>query len=155
MTLSTDLGSNIPYSVTAVGVPTGGTLANAAASGSIAFIAQPSWTVSAIPNPTSFAAAGVSIGYSFTLTNLGNVPINSISMTGSKTGSISCPATPLAFGASYDLHEHLSRPCLADLGSNIAYTATAVGAPGGGTLANAAASGSVTFIALTVVDGRE
>jgi uncharacterized repeat protein (TIGR01451 family) len=146
-TLSTDLGSNIPYSVTAVGVPTGGTLANAAASGSIAFIAQPSWTVSAIPNPTSFAAAGVSIGYSFTLTNLGNVPINSISMTGSKTGSISCPATPLAVGGTATCtSSYTTLP--ADLGSNIPYSATALGVPAGGTLANAAVSGSITFTAL-------
>ena len=98
--------------------------------------------MSAIPNPTSFAAAGVSIGYSFTLTNLGNVPINSISMTGSKTGSISCPATPLAVGGTATCtSSYTTLP--ADLGSNIPYSATALGVPAGGTLANAAVSGAL------------
>ena len=68
--------------------------------GSITFTAQPSWTLSAIPSPTSFTAAGQAIGYSYTLTNTGNVGISSISVSGTKTGTISCLANTLAVGAS-------------------------------------------------------
>ena len=145
-TVSGDLGSNISYNATAVGTPAGGTLANAVASGSITFTAQPSWTLSAIPNPTSFTNSGQAIGYSYTLTNTGNVGISSISVTGTKTGPISCLASTLAVGCQHDVLEQLHDGS-GDLGANIAYSATAAGAPTGGTLANAAASGSITFTA--------
>ena len=143
-TVPGDLGSNIAYNATAVGTPAGGTLANAVASGSITFTPQPSWTLSAIPNPTSFTNSGQAIGYSYTLTNTGNVGISSISVTGTKTGTISCLANTLAVGASTTCTSSY-QTVSGDLGSNIAYNATAVGTPAGGTLANAVASGSITF----------
>ena len=45
-------------------------------------VAPPSWTMVATPNLASFTAAGQAIGYNYTLTNTGNVTINSISVTG-------------------------------------------------------------------------
>jgi uncharacterized repeat protein (TIGR01451 family) len=106
----------------------------------------PAWTLAAVPSPTSFTAAGQAIGYSYTLTNTGNVAISSIALTGSKTGTISCPASSLAAGANMTCTSTYTT-LAGDVGAAIPYTATATGTPAGGTLANAVASGSISFTA--------
>jgi hypothetical protein len=148
-----DLGNPIAYDATATGMPAAGTLAPAMDSGSIAFSAQPALTVVPTPNPTSFTAAGQAIAYSFKLTNTGNVTINSIAMTGTNTGSITCPATTLAPGAETTCTSTYTTVA-GDVGGPIAYSATANGTPTAGALAAVAVNGSITFTAqpaLTVV----
>ena len=87
-------------------------------------VSNPSWTLSAIPSPTSFTVAGQPIGYSYTLTNTGDVTINSIAVSGTKTGTISCLASTLAVGASTTCTStYTTLP--ADLGANIPYSVTA------------------------------
>lgn len=107
---------------------------------------QPSWTLAAIPSPATFTASGQVIGYSYTLTNTGNVTISSIGVTGTKTGSISCAASTLAAGASTTCTSSYTAVA-ADVGANIAFATTATGTPASGTLANATASGNITYTA--------
>ena len=84
-------------------------------------VSNPSWTLSAIPSPTLFTVAGQPIGYSYTLTNTGDVTINSIAVLGTKTGTISCLTSTLAVGASTTCtSSYTTLP--ADLGANIPYT---------------------------------
>ena len=148
-----DVGAAIPYTAKATGTPTGGTLADAVANGSITFTAQPALTIAATPNPTSFTAAGKAIAFSFKLTNAGNVTINSIGMTGTKTGDITCTLKSLAPGAETTCNSSYTTVA-GDVGNPISYSATATGTPTAGTLAPVAVNGSITFTAqpaLTVV----
>ena len=146
-TVAGDVGGPIAYSATANGTPTAGALAPVAVNGSITFTAQPTLTVAATPNPTSFSNAGQAIAYSFKLTNAGNVTINSIAMTGTKTGSITCTATTLAPGANTTCTSTYTTVA-GDVGGPISYNATATGTPTAGTLAPAAVNGSIAFNAL-------
>jgi uncharacterized repeat protein (TIGR01451 family) len=144
-----DLGHDLAYSATATGTePAGSTgpLAPATASGSTTFVGQPSWTLTATPTPDAFTGAGQAVAYSYTLTNTGTVAINAISVSGSKTGTISCAASSLAVAASTTCASTYTTVA-GDVGTAIPYTATATGTPAAGTLANATASGSIAFTA--------
>ena len=136
-------GTALANTVTATG-----TLASATATGSVAFTAQPAMTLSVSTNPTSFAAAGQSIGYSFLVTNTGNVALSALSVTDTRVASLSCPSNSLAIGAS--------TTCT---GSYVTTAADVAGAarlpirrrrratPAAGTLANVTAVGSLAFFA--------
>lgn len=107
---------------------------------------MPSWTLTAVPNTASFTAAGQAIGYSYTLTNTGNITINSIALAGTKTGTISCLASSLALGASTTCTSTYTTTA-GEVGAAIPYSVTATGTPTGGTLAKAVANGSIAFSA--------
>ena len=106
----------------------------------------PSWKLTATPNKSSYTKVGEAIGYSYTLTNTGNVAINSFGVTGNNTGSITCLAPTLAPGASTTCSSTYTTVA-GDLGNPIAYDATATGMPAAGTLAPAMDSGTITFSA--------
>jgi hypothetical protein len=142
-----DVGGPISYDATATGTPTSGTLAAVAVNGSITFNALPALTIAATPNPTSFSNAGQAIAYSFKLTNTGNVTINSLAVTGTKIGTVSCIASSLAAGASTTCTSSYTTVA-GDVGAPIPYSATANGTPTGGTLAPAVTNGSIAFTAL-------
>jgi hypothetical protein len=151
MTAAADIGANIAYTATATGTPTGGTLASASVSGTITYVAQPSWTLASVASPSSFSAVGQAITFAHTLTNTGQVPITSISVTGDKTGT--CLVASLAAGATATCTSTYATQA-ADLGNNIAFTATATGTPAGGTLQPAKSSGSVTITVRPAVSAQ-
>ena len=95
LALTADETAELAQAITA----TGGTLSDATASGAITFTAQPAWTLAATPSPTSFTNSGQNISYSFKVKNTGNVPITAYAVTGTKIGTVSCPAGPLPIGA--------------------------------------------------------
>jgi uncharacterized repeat protein (TIGR01451 family) len=146
-TVAADVGGSIPYTATATGTPTAGALAPVAVKGTITFTAQPVLTIAATPNPASFSNAGQAIAYSFKLTNTGNVTINSLAVTGTKIGTVSCVASGLAAGASTTCTSSYTTVA-GDVGAPIPYSATANGTPAGGTLSPAVANGSIAFTAL-------
>ncbi len=66
----------------------------------------PSWTLTKTANPTTYSAAGQVIKYSYLITNTGNVPIGSTTITDDKVATVSCPN----FGiVTLRLHSHLHR----------------------------------------------
>lgn len=143
-TIAADLGAPISYTATATGTPTGGTLANAVASGTIAFTPQPGLMIATTPSPTTFNSAGQTIAYSHTITNSGNVAVNSIAVTGTKTGTISCPTTTLAIGASATCTSGYTTVA-ADVGVGVTYSATVSGTAAGGGTVTATANGTIVF----------
>src|SRR5690606_21191474 len=50
--------------------------------------------------PASFPAAGVTLGYDYVLTNTGNVTLVSPAVSDDRIAAVSCPAGPIAPGAS-------------------------------------------------------
>ncbi|MFM9942623.1 MAG: hypothetical protein ACKVP7_24360 [Hyphomicrobiaceae bacterium] len=161
-----DLGNNLNYRATIYVTPSfrfpplrasdpNGWFVGATASGTIAFVAQPSWTLVAVPSATTYSTVGQSIGYSFSLKNTGNVAINTIGLTGIKTGAIQCLASSLAPTAITTCASTYVTEA-ADIGTEIAFAATATGSPATGTLAPISTSGRLTYqsrptLALTVV----
>jgi hypothetical protein len=109
-------------------------------------ISQASWTLSMTPSPATYSAVGASIGYSYVLTNTGETGISITSVTGIKTGTITCAAGSLAIGASTTCSSSYTTVA-GDVPNNIAASATANGTPGGGTLASATDNATVTFVA--------
>ncbi len=96
--------------------------------------------------PTSSVAGG-RITYSFTVTNTGNVTLDPISVTDPVLGPVTCPATPLAPGATVDCTPINYTLTQADVDAgHKANTATAVGV-GRGTLTEPAIDSTDTAIA--------
>ena len=62
--------------------------------------ASPSLTIAKSTATSSYATAGSSIGYSFAVTNTGNVALTSLVVADPNTAGVSCAATSLAIGAS-------------------------------------------------------
>ena len=150
-----DLGSTLGFSATIYVTPSlmvlsipvtdpNGWYAGATASGTIAFEAQPSWTLAAVPSATTYSTIGQSIGYSFTLRNTGNVAISTIGVTGTKTGAIQCLASSLAPAAITTCASTYVTEA-ADIGTEIVFTATATGSPASGALAPISTSGRLTY----------
>ncbi len=65
-----------------------------------AIIAGPSVTLVKTAGTPSGSSAGDTIGYSFLVTNTGNVTLASVAVTDPQVGTVSCPDTTLAPGAS-------------------------------------------------------
>ena len=103
-------------------------------------------TIAKSASPTTYAATGVTIAYSYTVTNAGNVTIPSgttVSVSDNKIASVSCPAVPvagLAPGASLTCTaSHVTTQADLDAGS-ITNTATATD----GTVTSPSTSATVT-----------
>ena len=142
-----DVGSPIAYDVTAKGIPAGGSLADATTNGTIAFSALPALAITMVtPTPANFTAAGQNIAFSYTLTNTGNVQVSNITVAGTNTGAISCALTVLPAGGSTTCSS-VYKTTVANMGTDIAYSATPNGVPTAGTLAVTAATGAITFTA--------
>ncbi len=63
-------------------------------------VQSPSMTIVKSSSTSSFAIPGVSIGYSFAVTNTGNVTMTSVNVIDPLLAGISCPVSSLAPGAS-------------------------------------------------------
>jgi len=144
-TASDTSSGSVTNHATAKGTPTSGTLPNATAQATVTFSPQPSWTLSKTPNPTTYTAAGQAIGYSYLLSNTGNVTINSISITDNKVSPVSCPATTLAAGANMTCSGAYTTTASDVSSGSVTNTATASGTPTGGTLQPVTAQATIRF----------
>lgn len=120
-------------------------LAPVTASATVTFAGTPSWTLTKTPSPTTYTAAGQTISYAYTLTNTGNVAISAISVTDNKAGTVSCPATTLAAGASMNCTATYVTTAGDVESRSVTNTATANGTPASGTLTPATATATVTL----------
>ncbi len=115
------------------------------ASATVTFTPQPSWTLNKSANPTTYTHAGQTIHYIYLLKNTGNVSISSISLTDDKAGSVSCPSTTLAAGASMTCSTNYSIKAADVTAGSVTNAATATGTPAAGSLAPATDQATVTF----------
>lgn len=87
----------------------------------------PSWTLTVVPSTASFTAAGQAIGYSYTVTNAGNVAINSITVSDTKVSGIACPVSTLSVGAATTCNGSYTTTAADVLAGSISGTAIAKG----------------------------
>jgi uncharacterized repeat protein (TIGR01451 family) len=136
---------SVTNTATAHGTPASGTLNDATAQATVTLTAQPSWTLSETPSPTTYSAAGQTINYSYLLTNTGNVSISAITLIDDKVSGISCPASTLAVGANMTCTGSYSTTTSDVSNGSITNHAAAHGTPASGTLANATAQATVSY----------
>ena len=83
-------------------ITVGGVVANATASATVPATRRTTLLLDkrlSLTSPTSYAATGVQLVYSYDLTNTGNVTLNAVSVTDNKV-AVTCPVTTLAPGAT-------------------------------------------------------
>lgn len=123
------------------------------AQATITFLALPSWTLAKTADPTTYAAPGETIAYSYLLTNTGNVAISAITVGDDRVATVSCPAAVLAAGASMTCTAaYVTTQADVDAGS-VTNTATASGVPASGTLPDLTAQATVTLVTIGVAPG--
>ena len=104
----------------------------ATATSTVTFTPLPSWSLSKTPNPATYTGAGETINYGYTLTNTGNVAINSITVTDDKVATVTCPATTLAVGANMTCAGSYVITAADVSAGSVTNTATAHGTPATG-----------------------
>src|SRR5262249_12207138 len=109
--------------------------------------AHPSWKLVKAASPLTFTAAGQVINYSYTLTNTGNVTINTIAVSDNKVATVSCPVSSLAAGASTTCSGAYTTTAADVTAGSVTNTATAHGTPTSGTLADASAQATKSCMA--------
>jgi uncharacterized repeat protein (TIGR01451 family) len=85
----------------ATGTPPTGANVSASSTLSIPAVSNASISINKTANVGNFSAAGIPVQYTYSVTNSGNVDLNSVAVTDTKPGlsAISCPTTSLAPGA--------------------------------------------------------
>lgn len=167
--VNTSLTCTGSYTTTAADVTAGSVTNNATASGdacndgclrtataqaTITLVAQPAWTLTNAPSPTTYTAAGQVISYSYMLTNTGNVTIGSITLTdvsvapanNKPAGTPTCPATFLAAGAGMTCTGSYTTTAADVTAGSVTNTATATGIPAGGALQPVTAQSKINAI---------
>jgi uncharacterized repeat protein (TIGR01451 family) len=92
-------------------------------------IRKPAIQLDKTASPASYSGAGETITYSYAVTNAGNVTLHRITLHDDRLGTITCPATTLAAGASMICHAtHTTTTADVDAG-HIVNTATVTGRP--------------------------
>ncbi len=124
-TLPTAGSSSVPFSVTpAAGDDITCTLTNAPLRSALTIVKS--------TTSTSYSTVGVSVPYSFLVTNTGQVTLNSITVTDPNATGITCPVTTLAPNASTTCTAtHVTTQADIDAGT-IRNTASVTGTPPGG-----------------------
>ncbi len=100
------------------------------------------------PNPTSFTGSGQSIGYTYTLTNTGDVPLNGpYLVSDDKVSSVDCSAatSPLAIGANTTCVGSYTTTAADVTAGSIVNSATATASDGVGTITSNVATATVTL----------
>lgn len=132
-----DLGADIAFSVAGTGTPDAGALAVATFNGAITFIARPALTLVVTTSPKTFSRVEQAIGFSYQVSNSGNVVMTSTMVTDNRITGITCPVTTLAAGAGATcsgVYTTTSRDVFA---GHVIGTATATGLFGTTTIASA------------------
>ncbi len=122
---------------------------NATAQATITLQAQPSWTLTKTPSPTTYSAAGQVINYTYRLTNTGNVAISAISIGDNRIAAVSCPSSSLAVGASLTCTGRYTITAADVAAPRVQNTATATGTPAAGTLQPATAQATINRVIVT------
>ena len=155
--------AKVTNTATATGTPAKGTLAAATAQATVNLNPQPSWTMTASANPPTFNGAGEQIVFCFTLTNTGNVPIGSISVTDTlgpnpqvaaavkrTTAVVNCPANVLQPGGTMTC-THTYQTTANDVANkSFVNVGTAQGTPAGAVVAPVNAQAILALVAGTV-----
>jgi uncharacterized repeat protein (TIGR01451 family) len=123
-----------------------GCLVTATAQATVTFSAPPSWTLSKTANPTTYAAPGQVISYSYVLTNTGAVSIGSIAISDTRVASVSCPSTTLAAAAAMTCTGVYTITAADVAATSVTNVATATGVPASGTLAPVTASATIRYV---------
>ncbi len=139
------IAGSVTNTATAKGIPTSGTLPQVTATATITFQALPSWILAKTPNPATYTQAGQVITYSYVLTNIGNVTINSIAIADNKVASVTCQATALPPGANTACTGSYTITAADIAAGSVTNKATATGIPASGTLTPATAQATITF----------
>ena len=121
---------------TATGIsPAGQSITSAPSSATVSAVPGPAITVVKSATPSSFAAAGTTIHYSFLVTNTGNVTLSSVQVTDTDLpglSAITCPDASLApAGSQTCTATYDTTQADVDAGS-VTNTATAQGTPPNG-----------------------
>ncbi|MEB8434564.1 hypothetical protein OO007_20165, partial [Cocleimonas sp. KMM 6892] len=144
----------VDNSVSVSGTPSGGTLTPAVDDLQTLVTQTPSWSLTKSSSSTPTKKDDV-VSYSFSLTNTGNVTINSVVLSDAKcdSGSLSLDSGDNAPTSTLEIDEiwvyscdHTVTQAEVDAGS-VDNNASASGTPAGGTLAPAAASNSIPITA--------
>ena len=91
---------HVANTATASGVPPTGDAVTATDATDTPLAAVPAITLDKQAGTPTGASAGDTIDYTFVVTNTGNVSLTSVSVSDPKVGTVSCPVTSLAPGAS-------------------------------------------------------
>ncbi|MGC3994264.1 MAG: GEVED domain-containing protein [Propionicimonas sp.] len=117
---------------TASGTPPTGAATTATDSTSTPVTSRPVITVDKQAGTSSGTTAGSTIAYTFVVENTGNVTLTTVGITDAKVGTVSCPATTLAPGASTTCAATYTLTQADVDAGHVANTATATGAPPAG-----------------------
>ncbi|PKQ21828.1 MAG: hypothetical protein CVT65_16515, partial [Actinobacteria bacterium HGW-Actinobacteria-5] len=91
---------HVANTATATGTPPSGVALTASDSTDTTIASGPAITLDKTAGVPSGNTAGSTIAYSFLVTNTGNVTLHAVTVTDAKVGTVTCPATTLAPGAS-------------------------------------------------------
>ena len=96
-----DAGSVVNTAAATATPPAGGTLAPVASNTvTVAAVQSPGIAITKSSSTANFSAVGQSVSYSFSVSNTGNVTLNSIAVTDTNTTGVTCLSTTLAVGSS-------------------------------------------------------
>lgn len=133
-----------------VGTPPSGTPATPVSSNTVTVpvVASSALTIVKATTTANFGSVGISIPYTFTVKNTGNVTMTAVAVTDPNATGISCPVSTLAPGISTSCTgTHTTTQADLDAGS-IVNTAAAVGTPPNGTPITPINSNTVTVPAV-------
>ncbi|WP_162312931.1 DUF7507 domain-containing protein [Pseudoxanthomonas yeongjuensis] len=139
-----DAGS-VTNNASATGTPRQGTLTPATDSAVATAVASPSLTlVKRVASGNPYTVVGDTVGYTYEVSNTGNVTIDALAVSDDKIATVTCPVTSLAPGASTTCTGSYTI-VQADLDAGrVTNNASATGTPASGTLAPATDSATAT-----------
>ncbi len=148
-TKASDVGADITNIATAT-ASSKGQKATATASATVTYVAPLAAGISLakVASPTTFTTSGQVIGYTYTVTNTGNVALTDVAVSDDHIASVSCPSTSLAVGANETCTGSYTTTTT-DVGQNLTNHAT-VTAYYGDKKVTDSASATVTYVAVPV-----
>jgi hypothetical protein len=90
----------IANTATVSGTAPNGTDVSDSDEATVTAVHTPAISVAKSAAPTTYSAPGVTITYTYVVTNSGNAPLSNIALSDSRVGAINCPATTLLAGQS-------------------------------------------------------
>ena len=145
VTTAADLQTgHITNAATVKGTAPDGKGVDASDTATVTVVHAPAISVAKTAAPSTYVASGETITYTYVVTNSGNVPLSRIALTDSKLGTIRCPATLLAAGASMRCRAtHVTTTADVQAG-HITNAATATGHPPTGARVSDSTAASAT-----------
>ena len=137
---------HITNAATVEGTAPDGKDVDASDTATVTFVPAPGISLAKTADPDTYGVAGQTITYTYVVTNSGNVPLSGITLTDSKLGAITCPASHLLPGRSMECTAaHVTTA--ADLkAGHITNAATVKGTAPDGKDVDASDTATVTFV---------